>query len=422
VTDADTYLREFEAFIQRFGKHYTATERSRRFAVFKSNYDIMERSNAQNHSYKLGITPFADLTPEEFAAMYGGTEPLSPRLSEVHDLPFLGTYVGSNLSVPQSVDWRTAGAVSPVKSQGMCGSCWTFGASAAIEGAWKIATGQLVSLSEQQILDCTADKPGYHGCKGGSIQGAIQYAVNARLSNEASYPYVARVGTCQEGKGNVVIPKGGVLGYKNLRPDDEQLLLEAVAQQPVAVAVEADQNVFQLYRGGVLTSDACGRKLDHAVTIVGYGTEKGQDYWLIKNSWGPLWGDKGYMRLARGKKDGGECGLASAPVIAIVDGSKAKPIDIKATIIAASSACAILCALGIYCMVRNKLGWGRSRGAAPPLLVQESQPRQVVPASRANATGGHRLGGARRPDGARVVSPVLLAQQTQQAQAQASQV
>jgi len=401
--DADPYLPAFEDFVRRFGKTYSDAERPRRFAAFRANLDIIESRNSQNNSYKLGITAFADLTPEEFAAAYGAPAPVRPRLTAAAGLPFLGVDPVRNLSLPESVDWRTKGAVASIKQQGQCGACWAFAGAAAIEGAWQIATGQLVSLSEQQIVDCSG-KLGTDGCKGGSIEAGIQYSTQTKLTNEASYPYQMKVGTCKEDNAMVMIPKGGVVGYKHVTSGSEQGLLEAVAQQPVAVAMDADSTLFALYKGGILSKD-CGDKINHAIVVIGYGTDKGQDYWLVRNSWGDEWGEGGYGRLARGKGVEGECGItATPPVMAVVDGSKAKPIDVGATLIAAAVAAGVVLLSLLFCCVRWRCR--RSSQRAPPLLAQDRQPNRVAPAPAAAApraaapqattsSDGQRLGGAK---------------------------
>merc|ERR1712216_24964 len=185
-------------------------------------------------------------------------------------------------------------------------------------GAWQIATGTTVSLSEQQLVDCSKEN---HGCQGGSMDLAFEYLENHSSCTEGSYSYKGVQGTCAESQCTVGIPMGGVTGYKDVPQNDEQALMEAVSQQPVSVAIEADQMAFQLYKSGVLTR-TCGSKLDHGVLLVGYGTDEasGKDYWKVKNSWGPSWGDEGYIRIERGVAGPGECGIKAGATYPVVNG------------------------------------------------------------------------------------------------------
>jgi KDEL-tailed cysteine endopeptidase len=220
------------------------------------------------------------------------------------------------MKLPDSVDWIEKGAVTKVKNQAQCGSCWAFSTTGALEGAWEIATGELVSLSEQQLVDC-AKKFQEAGCGGGEMDNAFKYAEQTTMCTETSYPYKAKNGICQASNCSAGIPQGGVVGFKDVAGDDTEALMDAVAQQPVSVAIEADQMAFQLYRGGVLNG-TCGTRLDHGVLVVGYGTENGIDYWKVKNSWGPTWGMDGYLKVLRGKKGPGECGIKMQPSYPVV--------------------------------------------------------------------------------------------------------
>merc|ERR1711977_487858 len=259
------------------------------------------QENAKGHKYTLAMNEFADLTADEFGAMYMG---LAKPKKLWGSLESGGTHVYDGSPLADSIDWVSKGAVTPVKNQGQCGSCWSFSTTGSLEGAWEIATGKLVSLSEQQFVDCSKSF-GNMGCNGGLMDNAFKYAEQNAICTEESYPYKAKAGTCEASSCTVGVPKGGVTGFKDVKKEDLQAMEEAVAQQPVSIAIEADQRVFQLYHSGVLTG-TCGTKLDHGVLAVGYGTLSGTDYWKVKNSWGATWGDQGYIMLEKGKDSAGE--------------------------------------------------------------------------------------------------------------------
>eukprot|EP00931_Biecheleriopsis_adriatica_P043438 TRINITY_DN2483_c0_g1_i1.p1 TRINITY_DN2483_c0_g1~~TRINITY_DN2483_c0_g1_i1.p1 ORF type:complete len:469 (+),score=126.41 TRINITY_DN2483_c0_g1_i1:65-1471(+) len=308
----------FEAFIQKFGKKYQDdVEKEVRFEAFVKNYDYINAENAKDNTYKLGLNEFSDMSLDEFHLNKLGLS----TSNKWGNVPSLGMHKVSNMSLPSSVDWTSKNAVTPVKNQGQCGSCWAFSTTGALEGAWALATGHLVSLSEQQLVDCSK-KFGNQGCQGGLMDNGFKYEEQAAVCTEDSYSYTGHSGICKAQACKVGIPEGAVTGYKDVAADDEQALMDAVAQQPVSVAIEADQMAFQLYKTGVL-SKTCGTKLDHGVLVVGYGTEGGTDYWLVKNSWGPSWGLQGYVKVERGMKGPGECGIKSQPSYPVV---KAGPV------------------------------------------------------------------------------------------------
>jgi C1A family cysteine protease len=219
-------------------------------------------------------------------------------------------------SVPDSIDWVSNGAVTPVKNQGQCGSCWSFSTTGALEGAYYVTYGSLPSFSEQELVDCDNRSGGGkdHGCNGGLMDNAFSWIEkNGGLCSEDSYPYTSgttqTAGNCEETCSNIANSK--VSGYIDVKKSSDDAMMDALSQQPVAIAIQADQKDFQLYKSGVFTGD-CGTQLDHGVLVVGYGTQDGDDYYRVKNSWGTTWGDQGYIYLGRGSefnKGQGQCGM-----------------------------------------------------------------------------------------------------------------
>lgn len=304
----------FDEWALQNGKVYTATERDYRNSVYNNNIAKIHLHNLGNETWTMGVNKFADLTADEFAARYTGGL-LAPKRRSLRSKSSFATE--NSTALPSSVDWSTKGAVTPIKNQEQCGSCWAFSTTGSVEGAWFISKGSLVSLSEQQLVDCSGPE-GNQGCNGGLMDQAFQYIIdNKGITTEADYPYTAADGTCQA-KGKPVAAT--LSGFKDVPTGSETALLTAIAQQPVSVAVEADQNVFQFYSGGVMTA-TCGTNLDHGVLAVGYGTDPTQgDFYKVKNSWGADWGEKGYIRLGRGAKfnPSGQCGIQSMPSYPVV--------------------------------------------------------------------------------------------------------
>jgi len=313
----DSALTKFERFVEKYGKIYASIEqRQAHFETFKTNVAFIEAENSRQTSYTLAVNAFADASGEDFGSTRLGFKAPEHPAKHLLGTPYLGAHLYSGEPLPESVDWfSSGGAVTPVKDQASCGSCWTFSATGALEGAWQIATGQLVAISEQQLVDC-AKEGGLDGCNGGEMDPAFTYLEQHVACTEDSYPYKHEDGECAETTCIEAIPKGGVLGYKDV-PQDTQALMEAVAQQPVSTAVQAGRGAFSMYQSGIVT-DECTAMVDHAVLIVGYGTENATDYWKIKNSWGSDWGEHGFIRLARGVADKGECGVKVMPTYPVV--------------------------------------------------------------------------------------------------------
>lgn len=208
------------------------------------------------------------------------------------------------------VDWRDHNAVNAVQDQASCGSCWSFSATAAVEAAHAIKTNSLVKLSEEQLVQCSTRN---NGCGGGSMALAFKYLEGPGQNTESAYPYTSGRGVT--GKCNKSLEGGKVktTGYKNVQARSSSQLMAAIDKTVVSVAIEADKSVFQQYKTGILNSAACGTNLDHGVAAVGYGSDGGQQYYIVRNSWGPRWGDKGYLKIAVASGNG-ICGIQMDPV------------------------------------------------------------------------------------------------------------
>jgi len=319
VLAKSSLIDRFEDWVHNFEIRFIdETHLTRVFTTWSSNDKFIEEINSMNLTYSLGHNRFSGMDNEEYRyylGLYG--------IQQNTNKKYLETAVGG--TPPLSVNWVEKGSVTPVKDQGQCGSCWSFSTTGALEGVYYNKYGKLLSFSEQQLVDCDILRNGGrdHGCKGGLMDNAFSWIQkNGGLCVELDYPYVSGE-TNAEGKCQTTcsINSGSsVVDIVDVMPSSDDAMMNALAKNPVSVAIEADEREFQLYKSGVFTGK-CGTKLDHGVLVVGYGTLSGKDYYLVKNSWSENWGDNGYIMLGRGKdfnNGDGQCGVllqASYPLL-----------------------------------------------------------------------------------------------------------
>jgi C1A family cysteine protease len=275
-------------------KVYAAEEEAIRKVVFEANIAKARMMNAMKDGAEYGLSKFADLTEDEFKNLLGFKADKEMFETQVAaDLPLKDT--------PTEWDWTTKGAVTPVKNQGMCGSCWAFSTTGDIEGAWFLSKGKLQSLSEQQLVSC--DDNGDQGCNGGLPSNAFAWVIkNGGLEAESSYPYEGVTDACKQDKSKDIVT---ISSWEKVSTNEDQIAAYLAQNGPLSIGINAAN--LQLYMGGISDPFFCSpKKIDHGVLIVGYGEENGKKFWKIKNSWGEGWGEKGYFRIIRGK---GKCGL-----------------------------------------------------------------------------------------------------------------
>ena len=294
---------KYVQYLADFGKTLsTHTEFNLRMDHFARSIKEIEEHNATDSTFKKGLTHLSDWSENEYRQLLGLRREPHPVGTQYISYPEVENY--------NSIDWIAKGAVTAVKDQGQCGSCWSFSATGTMEGEHFVRTGKLLSFSEQQLVSCSTAN---YGCNGGWQYKAFKYYESHDAITEANYPYTSgrgQVASCQYSSKTKTSVEASNYGF--VTADSISDMYSALTKQPLAVSVEADRSAWQNYSSGVLSGTACGTNLDHAVLVVGYGTENGVNYWHVKNSWGTSWGERGYIKLAvvSGK---GTCGVQMEP-------------------------------------------------------------------------------------------------------------
>jgi len=328
----DILHNDFINWKSNFNKYYYDKEHNERFVIFKNNIDFINKHNKlyENgvESFYMNINQFTDMSNLEFSYKMNGYKEY---LKNTTLKNYYGINIGNKCThynitdIPDSIDWRQQNAVTEIKNQGQCGSCWSFSTTGALEGAWKVAGNGIISLSEEELVQC--DKKHDNGCNGGIMENAYEWVIkNGGITTEKNYPYTSGNGIngkCNYNKSmhHVVT----ITDYCELNHNDEKDLEKALVQQPIAVGIEADKKSFQFYSGGIFPAIKCGSKLDHGVLAFGYGIDnkKNMKYWIVKNSWGESWGDNGYIKLEKDPskkhhKKISTCGIAKAASYPVV--------------------------------------------------------------------------------------------------------
>ena len=319
---AAEHHQTWEFFTKTHKKVYrNAAEEKERHGIFLQNMEKARELEARNPNAKFGATPYADMTEAEFKIYHNGEAYYKNAVASLKDTPMARMYTPEEVrSTPRKIDWRTRGAVTHVKNQMQCGSCWSFSTTGGIEGQWFLAGHNLTSLSEQELVSCdTIDS----GCQGGLMTNAFNWLLENRdgkIVTAESYPYVS-------GEGNVPacdltgkVVGAQIIGHEYIYHSEEQMQAWTAVNGPLSVAVDAGMT-WQLYFGGVMSD--CGQGgLDHGVLIVGYNDEESKPYWIIKNSWGPSWGEQGYLYVEKGSN---QCSVTQYPVSAIAKGNTLPP-------------------------------------------------------------------------------------------------
>ncbi|XP_069779080.1 cathepsin L2-like [Narcine bancroftii] len=290
-------------------KQYQRDDVNYRRLIWEKNMRYIEQHNVEHsmgkHTFTVGMNQFGDLTVDEFKQLLNAS-----RVKEDRNSPCKVFSAQHPAQLPPSVDWRPKGYVTRVKDQGQCGSCWAFSTTGVLEGQVFKKTGNLISLSEQYLMDCSRSV-GNAGCNGGSVFAGFLFIKERGIASEVSYPYTAKDGDCKFNQSDIVAT---CKGMKRIPKDSEVDLAAAVASVgPISAGIDAEHRSFMLYKSGIFYEPNCSPvDLDHGILVVGYGMENQKPYWIVKNSWGASWGDEGYVHMAKDMDN--NCGIASYAV------------------------------------------------------------------------------------------------------------
>ena len=302
-------VAEFDLWRNIYNKNYQIEELSEKFNIWSKNKKFVNTHNSGEHGYTLELNTFADIPQHKWLWKKSSNKVM---ILDKHELPIEDKL---DDSLPKFVDWREKDIVVGVKNQQQCGSCWAFSAVGSMEGQHALKTGKLVSLSESQIVDCDINGTD-GGCSGGWMDGAFKYVINnSGIESEQDYPYDPQDDPCTFNKSKIAATFSN---FSDVHGGEEGLKKSVASVGPISVAIDASHASFQFYKEGVYYEPDCSPEyLDHGVLVVGYGTTKnGTDYWIVKNSWGESWGNKGYIWMVRNHNN--SCGIATKPSYPIV--------------------------------------------------------------------------------------------------------